>query len=88
MSKRHGIILAEKQGLAKDALEKGSCWGREYNLVIGMSKARKLGWTTYVLSYLFRVLGDALTFITGIKIRGACWRSALTSWLMRRCFRK
>ena len=47
--------LAERKGLEKDGLERatwgflGFVLGREYNLVISMSKARKLGWTGYVL---------------------------------------
>lgn len=46
--------LAEKNSLEKDALEKatwgflGFVLGREYDLVISMSKARKFGWTGYV----------------------------------------
>ena len=46
--------LASKHGLEEDALEKatwgflGFVLGRDYNLVISMSKARKLGWTGYV----------------------------------------
>lgn len=46
--------LAEREGLQKDALEKGT-WafvdfvlGRNYDIVASMSKARKLGWTGYV----------------------------------------
>lgn len=45
--------LAEREGLEKDALEKAT-WGfanfvlgRSYDLVISMSKARKIGWTGY-----------------------------------------
>ena len=46
--------LAERGGLEKDAFEKatwgflGFVLGRNYNLVISMSKARSLGWTGYV----------------------------------------
>lgn len=46
--------IAEEKGLEKDALEKatwdflGFVLGREYNLVISMSKARSFGWTGYV----------------------------------------
>ncbi|KAK4199858.1 hypothetical protein QBC40DRAFT_281263 [Triangularia verruculosa] len=45
--------LAEREGLQKDALEKGT-WafvdfelGRDFDLVISMSKAREFGWTGY-----------------------------------------
>lgn len=61
--------LVERQGLEKDGLEKatwgflGFVLGREYNLVISMSKARKLGWNGYVdtwesLDECFNELGD------------------------------
>ena len=46
--------IAEREGLQEDALEKatwgflGFVLGRNYNLVISMSKARKAGWTGYV----------------------------------------
>jgi nucleoside-diphosphate-sugar epimerase len=46
--------LAEREGLEKDAFEKatwgflGFVLGRNFDLVISMSKARKLGWTGYV----------------------------------------
>jgi hypothetical protein len=46
--------IAEREGLEKDALEKatwgflGFVLGRNYDIVISMSKARKLGWTGYV----------------------------------------
>ena len=49
--------LAERDGLEKDGLEKatwgflGFVLGRNYNIVISMSKARKLGWTGYVDSW-------------------------------------
>ena len=42
--------VAEREGLSKDALEKatwgflGFVLGRNYDLVIDISKARKLGW--------------------------------------------
>jgi len=45
--------LAEKHGLEENALEKatwmflGFVLGRNYDLIISMSKARKLGWTGY-----------------------------------------
>ena len=45
--------LAQRDGLDKDAFEKatwgflGFVLGRDYSLVISMSKARKLGWTGY-----------------------------------------
>lgn len=49
--------IAEREGLEKDALEKAT-WpflsfvlGRNYDLVISMSKARKLGWTGYADSW-------------------------------------
>ena len=48
--------LASKEGLEKDALEKatwaflGFVLGRDYDIVINMTKARKLGWTSYVVS--------------------------------------
>ncbi|CAP67723.1 uncharacterized protein PODANS_1_16120 [Podospora anserina S mat+] len=45
--------LVEREGLQKDGLEKGT-WafvdfelGRDFDLVIGMSKAREFGWTGY-----------------------------------------
>lgn len=50
--------LASRHGLEKAALEKatwgflGFVLGRDYNLVISMSKARKLGWTEYVANLL------------------------------------
>lgn len=61
---------AEREGLSKDALEKavwgflGFVLGRKYDLVIDMSKARKLGWTGYVdtwdaLSEVFDELQEA-----------------------------
>ncbi|EON65106.1 hypothetical protein W97_04342 [Coniosporium apollinis CBS 100218] len=46
--------LADREGLEKDAFEKatwdflGFVLGRNYDLVISMSKARKLGWTGYI----------------------------------------
>lgn len=46
--------IAEREGVEKGALEKatwgflGFVLGREYNIVISMSKARKFGWTGYV----------------------------------------
>lgn len=45
--------LAEREGLEKDALEKATwgflsfVFGRNFGLVITMSKARKMGWTGY-----------------------------------------
>lgn len=49
--------LADKEGLEKDVFEKAT-WafldfvlGRNYNLVISMSKARRLGWTGYIDSW-------------------------------------
>ncbi|KAF2459538.1 NAD dependent epimerase/dehydratase family protein [Lineolata rhizophorae] len=46
--------LADREGLKKDAFEKAT-WGflnfvlgRNYDLIISMSKARKMGWTGYV----------------------------------------
>lgn len=45
--------IAEREGLEKEALEKatwdflGFVLGRNYDLVISMSKARKYGWTGY-----------------------------------------
>lgn len=45
--------LSEREGLDPSALEKASwafadfAWGRDYNVVLSMSKARKLGWTGY-----------------------------------------
>ena len=61
--------LAERHNLEKDSLEKatwgflGFVLGREYNLVISMSKARRLGWTGYYdtwdsLEECFDELGD------------------------------
>ena len=53
--------VAEREGLSKDALEKatwgfsGFVLGRSYDLVIDMSKARKLGWTEWVLNVFFHV---------------------------------
>ena len=49
--------LAERDGLEKDAFEKatwgflGFVLGRNYGLVISMSKARRFGWTGYVDSW-------------------------------------
>ena len=49
--------LAQREGLEKDGFEKatwgflGFVLGRNYNLVISMSKARRLGWTGYVESW-------------------------------------
>jgi len=51
------LRVAEREGLEKDALEKatwaflGFVLGRNYDIVISMSKARKLGWTGYVDSW-------------------------------------
>lgn len=51
------LRIAERGGLEKDALEKatwaflGFVLGRNYDLVISMSKARKLGWMGYVDSW-------------------------------------
>ena len=48
-----------ERGLGKDALEKatrgflGFVLGRNYDLVIDMSKTRKLGWTTWVLTFFY-----------------------------------
>ncbi|KAK3330707.1 hypothetical protein B0H66DRAFT_72768 [Apodospora peruviana] len=62
--------LAEREGLQKDAFEKAT-WafldfilGRNFDLVISMSKARELGWTGYIdswkaLSEVFRELEAA-----------------------------
>lgn len=61
--------LAEREGLDRDGLKKatwgilGFVLGREYNLVISMSKARRLGWTGYIdtwdsLSECFDDLSD------------------------------
>ena len=49
--------VAEREGLSKDELAKatwgflGFMLGRNYNLVTDMSKARKLGWTGWVLIF-------------------------------------
>ncbi|KAM5352941.1 hypothetical protein ACJ41O_005663 [Fusarium nematophilum] len=49
--------LSEREGLDADALGKASwafagfAWGRDYNVVLSMSKARKLGWTGYLDSW-------------------------------------
>jgi len=46
--------LAEREGLERDAFEKatwaflGFILGRNYPLVISMSKARRMGWTGYI----------------------------------------
>lgn len=46
--------IAEREGLEKDVFEKatwnflGFVLGRNYNIVISMSKARKFGWTGYI----------------------------------------
>lgn len=46
--------LAEREGLQKDSFEKATWFflnfvlGRNYNLIISMSKARKAGWTGYI----------------------------------------
>jgi len=51
--------VAEREGLSKDALEKatwgflGFVLGRNYDLVIDMSKARTLGWTGWDLNLFF-----------------------------------
>lgn len=61
---------AEREGLSKDALEKaawgflGFVLGRNYDLAIDMSKARRLVWTGYVdtwdaLSEVFDELQEA-----------------------------
>ncbi|KAI4601176.1 hypothetical protein KJ359_012364 [Pestalotiopsis sp. 9143b] len=45
--------LSEREGIDSTAFEKASwafadfAWGRDYNSVLSMSKARKLGWTGY-----------------------------------------
>ncbi|KAF9880418.1 nad dependent epimerase dehydratase family protein [Colletotrichum karsti] len=62
--------LAEREGLEADALDRASwafagfVWGRDYDVVMSMSRARKLGWTGYVDSWdgfetVFRQLEDA-----------------------------
>ncbi|KAI9877297.1 MAG: hypothetical protein M1830_004308 [Pleopsidium flavum] len=49
--------LAQKDGLEKDSFEKatwgflGFVLGRDYDVVISMSKARKFGWTGYIDSW-------------------------------------
>lgn len=54
--------VAEREGLSKDALEKatrgffGFVLRRNYDLVIDMSKARKLGWAGWVLIFFFHVM--------------------------------
>ncbi|MCJ1257339.1 hypothetical protein MMC24_005164 [Lignoscripta atroalba] len=58
--------LAQREGLEKDAFEKatwgflGFVLGRDYNVVISMSKARRLGWTGYIDSWdaLEQCLGE------------------------------
>ncbi|ETS75802.1 hypothetical protein PFICI_12746 [Pestalotiopsis fici W106-1] len=61
--------LSEREGLDASALEKASwafadfAWGRDYNVVLSMSKARKLGWTGYYDSWdnlegIFEMLKD------------------------------
>ena len=51
--------VAEREGLSKDALGKatwgflGFVLGGNYDLVIDMSKARKLEWTGWVLIFFF-----------------------------------
>ncbi|KAF2196563.1 NAD dependent epimerase/dehydratase family protein [Delitschia confertaspora ATCC 74209] len=62
--------LAEREGLKKDALEKatwtflGFVLGRNYEVVVSMSKARKAGWTGYIdtweaLEGVFEELAEA-----------------------------
>jgi nucleoside-diphosphate-sugar epimerase len=58
--------VAARHGLEKDALEKAT-WtflqfvlGRNFSMVISMSKARKLGWTGYVQTHLI-AFGHKLT---------------------------
>lgn len=49
--------VSEREGLDPTALDKATwwvadfCWGRDYNIVLSMSKARKLGWTGYLESW-------------------------------------
>lgn len=56
-AKKAWVKLVERDGLERDAFEKatwgflGFVLGRNYNLVISMSKARKFGWTGYVDSW-------------------------------------
>ncbi|KAI8157095.1 hypothetical protein KHU50_009647 [Colletotrichum sp. SAR 10_65] len=62
--------LAAREGLDGDALDRASwafagfAWGRDYDVVLSMSRARQLGWTGYVDSWdgfetVFRGLADA-----------------------------
>ncbi|KAF4919153.1 hypotheticall protein [Colletotrichum viniferum] len=62
--------LAAREGLDGDALDRaswafaGSAWGRDYDVVLSMSRARQLGWAGYVDSWdgfetVFRGLADA-----------------------------
>lgn len=58
--------MAERDGLDTSALDKASwafagfAWGRDYNVSLSMSKARKLGWTGYLDSWenLEGILGE------------------------------
>ncbi len=92
--------LASSHGLEKDAFEKatwgflGFVLGRDYNLVISMSKARKLGWTGYVINILL-AMSWALEYefamlmtIIATSIRGIHYANAWMSWRRRKFFRK
>lgn len=92
--------LASSHGLGKDAFEKatwgflGFMLGRDYNLVISMSKARKLGWTGYVINLLLSI-GWALdyefiklTTIIATSTHGIRYPNASMSWSKRRYFRE
>lgn len=91
--------LASSHGLEKDAFEKatwgflGFVLGRDYNLVISMSKARKLGWAGYVIHPLL-LIGWALDYEfaklmskTITSTRGTLYQNLLMSWSRRKYFR-
>jgi hypothetical protein len=66
------LRIAEREGLERDSLEKatwaflGFVLGRNYDIVISMSKARKLGWTGYIDSW--QALEESFDELAGEKI--------------------
>lgn len=70
------IRLAEREGLEKETFENatwaflGFILGRNYDIVISMSKARKLGWTGYVDSW--DALEESFNDLYREKIAPAC----------------
>ena len=88
--------LSQEQGLDKDTFGKatwgflGFVLGRNYNVVISMSKARRFGWTGLVF-FTFVMLVDVvnvelLTMRVAISILGTHWRNVWTNWRRKRYY--